>query len=111
MIVGMIQPNYMPWRGYFDFIDEVDLFIFYDDVPYGQGKKWIKPNIIKTRHWLKWMTVPLKHHDRNSLIRDVQIDYSRNWQSDHLNLLYESYHQSPFWENYINEFASLINER
>lgn len=111
MIVGIIQPYYMPWRGYFDLIDEVDLFIFYNDVPFGQGKKRINRNIIKTRGGSRWITVPLKHRDRDSLIRDVQIDYSRDWQHDHLNLLYENYHESPFWDSYIDGFSNLINER
>jgi hypothetical protein len=111
MIVGMIQSNFIPWRGYFDFIDDVDLFIFYDDVPYGQGKKWRNRNIVKTRGGLQWMTVPLKRHHRDLPIREVTIDYSRKWQCDHLNLLYENYHRAPFWEIYIDEFAGLINQR
>jgi len=32
--VGIIQPNYLPWRGYFGFIAEVDFFVFLDDVQY-----------------------------------------------------------------------------
>lgn len=107
----MIQSNYIPWRGYFDFIDDVDLFIFYDDVQYGRGKKWINRNAIKTRTASRWMTVPLQHHPSDALIREVRIDYSRNWQRDHLNLLYENYRRAPFWENYIGEFARLINQR
>ena len=34
MKVGVIQSSYIPWRGYFDFIDSVDLFVLYDDVQY-----------------------------------------------------------------------------
>ena len=111
MIVGMIQSAYIPWRGYFDFMDDVDAFLFYDDVPYGQGKKWINRNIIKTRSGSQWITVPLRHHRRDSLIREVEIDYAQNWQRDHLNLLYENYHRAPFWTTYIDEFAGLINLR
>jgi hypothetical protein len=111
MIVGMIQSNYIPWRGTFDIIDDVDLFIFYDDVRYGRGRKWINRNIIKTRGGSQWITVPLKRRHENSLIRDVEIDYSQNWQRDHLNLLYENYHRAPFWKVYIDEFSDLINQR
>ena len=29
--VAILQSNYIPWKGYFDIIHDVDLFIFYDD--------------------------------------------------------------------------------
>ena len=32
--VAILQTNYIPWKGYFDIIHDVDLFIFYDDVQY-----------------------------------------------------------------------------
>jgi len=110
MKVGMIQSNYIPWRGYFDFIDDVDLFIFYDDVPYGMGKKWRNRNLIKTRYGPRWLTVPLKHGKDNKLISEVAIDYSKNWQAEHINRLYENYHNAPFWNLYIDDFSTLINK-
>lgn len=32
--VAVLQSNYLPWKGYFDIINDVDTFIFYDDVQY-----------------------------------------------------------------------------
>ena len=32
MICAISQPTFFPWLGYFDLIDQVDNFIFYDDV-------------------------------------------------------------------------------
>ena len=34
MRVGIVQSNSAPWRGYFDFIEDVDAFIVFDDVHY-----------------------------------------------------------------------------
>ena len=34
MMVAIDQPNYLPWKGYFDLIHDVDLFVFYNDVQY-----------------------------------------------------------------------------
>ena len=34
MKVAVLQSNYIPWKGYFDIIHDVDLFIFYDDVQF-----------------------------------------------------------------------------
>jgi len=32
--VAIIQPNYIPWKGYFDIIAAVDEFILYDDMQF-----------------------------------------------------------------------------
>lgn len=86
MRVGVIQSNYLPWRGYFDFIDEVDVFIVYDDVQFSKGG-WRNRNQIKTPQGLRWMTVPVRHRRLAQLVCETDVDYSRNWQRDHLNLV------------------------
>lgn len=30
MKVVILQSNYVPWKGYFDLIQEADIFVFYD---------------------------------------------------------------------------------
>lgn len=110
MRAGMIQPNYIPWRGYFDFIDDVDVFVFYDDVPYGQGKKWRNRNVIKTPAGLKWLTVPLCHGQANTPICDVLISDSRRWQDVHMNQLQVNYRKAPYWHEYADDFYTIINK-
>ena len=34
MRVAIIQSNYIPWKGYFDIIRDVDTFVFLDDVQF-----------------------------------------------------------------------------
>ena len=34
MKVGVWQSNYIPWKGYFDYINSVDVFCLYDEVQY-----------------------------------------------------------------------------
>jgi len=111
MKVGMIQSNYIPWRGYFDLIDDVDLFIIYDDVEFGQGRKWRNRNRIKTRNGPMWITVPLVHGRRYKPISDVEIDWGRDWPTRHLNLLAENYRDSPYFSEYIGEFAEILGSR
>ncbi|MDE5878487.1 MAG: WbqC family protein, partial [Desulfovibrio sp.] len=63
MRVGIIQSNYIPWRGYFDFIHSVDLFIFHDTIQYTK-QDWRNRNRIKTNSGDKWLTIPV--HYKNS---------------------------------------------
>ena len=45
--VAIVQPNYIPWKGYFDLINSVDEFILYDDCQYTR-QDWRNRNRIKT---------------------------------------------------------------
>ncbi len=96
MRIGVIQSNYVPWRGYFDFIREVDLFVFYDDQQFSKGS-WRNRNKIKTPAGLKWLSVPVKHERLSQLICDTRIEYSTDWQMNHLNQFTESYRKTPFF--------------
>ena len=46
MKVAVDQPDYLPWKGYFDLIHDVDLFVFYNDVQY-TSRDWRSRNKIK----------------------------------------------------------------
>lgn len=101
MKVGIIQSSYIPWRGYFDFIDSVDMFIIYDDVQYSKGG-WRNRNKIKTRTGLKWLTVPVKVSLGLS-VDQVQIDKpNKPWQNTHRQLIKNSLEPAPFFEDAIN---------
>ena len=43
----ILQPSYIPWRGYFHQIEKADLFVFYDDVQY-DDRGWRNRNRVKT---------------------------------------------------------------
>lgn len=80
MVVGVIQSNYIPWRGYFDFIASCDLFVFYDDVQYTK-QDWRNRNRIRTETGTEWITVPVKH-DRVDMRID-EIETVGEWRPDH----------------------------
>ena len=94
MQVGVIQSNYLPWRGYFDFIDDVDLFVVHDDLQYTKGD-WRNRNRIKTPQGLRWLTVPVRYQHTAQLICDTEIDHGRNWQREHRNLITSSLAKAP----------------
>lgn len=96
MRVGVIQSNYIPWRGYFDFIQSVDLFILHDDVQYTKGD-WRNRNKIKIKTWpagATWLTVPVHYKKTDQLICNTEIDYSTDWQRDHVNRFTAAYSEA-----------------
>jgi hypothetical protein len=108
--VGIIQSDYIPWRGYYDFIDDVDLFVCYDDVQYTR-RDWRSRNRIKTPDGLQWLIVPVRHYKRTQLICETPIDYTQPWQRKHINALKANYRSAPFYHLNADEFFSIISRR
>ena len=101
MRAGVIQSCYLPWRGYFDFIASVDVFVFYDDVQYTR-KSWRNRNRVKTTHGLSWLTVPVVVHGRPA-IDEVQIaETDKSWREQHHALLTESLSRTPYFRDVLD---------
>ena len=99
--MAVIQSNYIPWKGYFDIINDADLFVFYDDVQFTKND-WRNRNIIKTPLGNKWLSVPVgkKIH---RLICDVRIDDSE-WGKKHWHTICQFYSRAPYFKDYAQFF-------
>ena len=99
--VAVLQSNYIPWKGYFDIINDVDLFVFYDDLQYTKND-WRNRNKIKTDKGLEWITIPAGNNlDR--LICEVEIGDKR-WQRKHWQQISQHYGKCDFFAHYRNLF-------
>src|SRR5947199_4150100 len=61
--VGVLQPGYLPWLGFFDQMRRCTTFVLYDDVPYDKGG-WRNRNRIKCPSGSQWLTVPVRTRHR-----------------------------------------------
>src|SRR3972149_1176051 len=87
--VGVVQSNYIPWKGYFDMIAAVDEFILLDDVQYTR-RDWRNRNQIKTPSGLQWLTVPVEVKGKYSQkIRDTEI-HGTEWAASHWKSLWQN---------------------
>lgn len=98
--VAIIQSNYLPWRGYFDIIANVDEFILLDIVEYTHGD-WRNRNRIKTANGPAWLTVPINHHTK-AAIQDVVVS-NQIWRKKHWNSFEASYRKAPYF-NWVAEW-------
>ena len=94
--IAVLQPSYLPWIGYFEQIDRVDHFIFYDDVQYTKND-WRNRNRIKHAGGIMWLSVPVRDPFAKA-INEVEIDNTQPWRRKHLNALSSNYRQCPFFE-------------
>ena len=112
MNVVILQPSYIPWRGYFDQICRADLFIFYDDIQYDKHG-WRNRNQIKTAQGRQWLTIPV--HSRGVTdgipVRSVKIDWSKPWAKNHLKTLTMAYSKTPYFRKYLPLIESFYIRR
>ena len=67
-----MQPYFLPYIGYFQLINAVDLFVIYDDVQFTK-RGWINRNQISTHSGLFNFTIPCQSASEKTLIRDKKI--------------------------------------
>jgi hypothetical protein len=97
----VLQPSYIPWRGYFHQIRLADIFVFYDDVQYDKHG-WRNRNRIKTPNGTQWLTVPVRH--KGNVSEHIPIDEIRIsddvWRRKHLLALQQAYRRAPHFADY-----------
>lgn len=82
MKVGIMQPYFVPYIGYFSLIKHSDLFILFDPVQFIRHG-WIERNrVLKQNDGWLYIQVPLiKNNSRETLIKDCLIDNTKDWKS------------------------------
>lgn len=98
----ILQPSYIPWRGYFQQVAVADLFVFFDDVQYDR-RGWRNRNRIKTANGSIWLTVPVlnKGSRRDSTpINEIAINWDEPWPKKHWRTIELAYSKAPFFEEY-----------
>lgn len=98
----ILQPSYIPWRGYFHQIQKADVFVFYDDVQYDR-RGWRNRNQIKTAAGVQWLTIPVYSQGaqiEHTPINQAPICWDRPWNEKHWRALELAYRKAPYFAQY-----------
>jgi len=71
--LGIMQPYFLPYIGYWQLMNAVDQYVVYDDVNYIKGG-WIGRNRILVNGAPKYFNLPLLGASPNKLIREVVVN-------------------------------------
>jgi len=121
MRLGIMQPYFLPYIGYFQLLNIVDEFVVYDNIEFTK-KGWINRNRILVNGTDSYITLPLK---KDSDYLPIQKRYlADTWLSERkkiLNRIFESYKKAPHFDsvypiieqcllnNDINLFGFILN--
>lgn len=113
LTVGIMQPNYLPWRGFFDLVASVDVLVLLDDVQYTK-QDWRNRNRIKTPRGPQWLTVPVEKGATSGRIMDARLvsdcDWKgRSWAARHLGAITQNYSSAPHFAEIYPVFADALS--
>lgn len=97
MKIGIMQPYFLPYIGYFQLMNKVDEFVVYDNIEYTK-KGWINRNRILMNGRDAYVSLPLKKASDYSQIRDRVL--AESWPSERISLLNKissAYQKAPHY--------------
>ncbi len=97
MKAAVLQSNYIPWKGYFDIIHDVELFVFYDDVQFTKND-WRNRNLIVTAQGPRWLSIPVGQ-SLSRLVCEVRLA-DPSFQRKHFETLRANYARAPYFAQY-----------
>ena len=82
MKIGIMQPYFLPYIGYWQLLNVVDKYVIYDDVNYIKGG-WINRNRILINKEAKYFNVKLNGASANKLINEVEVSLDKIYQKNY----------------------------
>ncbi len=106
--VAITQSNYIPWKGFFDSIALVDVFVLYDDMQYTK-RDWRNRNMIKSAVGAQWLSIPVEVKGKYfQKIRETKISDS-TWAKAHWQTIKHTYGKLPGFQLYGPVFEQLYH--
>lgn len=97
MKVGIMQPYFLPYIGYWQLIAAVDKYVIYDDVNYIKGG-WVNRNKILLNGEVKYFNVQLIGASVNKKINEIFVNNNYYIVKKALRIIEAAYRKAPYYE-------------
>ncbi len=105
--IVIMQPTYLPWLGYFNLIQEADVFVFYDHVQFSK-QSWQQRNKIRDKNGEILLTIPVKHTaTKEDSINNVKIDFTRKPLQNHYKSIELNYANAAYAQELLPELKEI----
>lgn len=108
--IAVMQPYVFPYIGYFQLINAVDIFVFYDDVNFiKQG--WINRNQIYGANNSVMFTIPLIKASSFKQINETEINNNlyKKWKKKFYKSLEQTYSKAPYFSSVAAIVEKVLN--
>ena len=103
-----MQPYFFPYIGYFQLVNVVDKFVFYDDVNYIKSG-WINRNRLYLSGAIRYITVPLIAASSFEKINQTKVQSGDDWSAQMLSVIHQSYAKAPHYRAVANLVGEVLN--
>jgi hypothetical protein len=108
MTIAIMQPYVFPYLGYYQLVNAVDRFVFFDDVNF-INKGWINRNQILQQSEPFRFTIPLIKASQNRLINEIEIADYEKWKMQFLKLIEFNYKKAPYFSDIYPWLSQFLN--
>lgn len=106
--VAIMQPYFFPYIGYFQLVNAVDTFVFYDDVQFIKNG-WINRNKILINGAEHFVTVPCRDVSSFKLINEIKHDLNDKATNKLLKKIRLSYQKAPWFGSVFPIIEKVVN--
>ena len=99
MKLGIMQPYFFPYIGYFQLIRAVDHYIFFDTTQYEKGRWMNRNRIININEGSAFITVPIEKAPLDTRLKDIRIDNSKEWRKQIIAKLDVYRKRAPYFDD------------
>ncbi len=98
MKLGIMQPYFFPYLGYWQLMNIVDKYVIYDDVNYIKGG-WINRNRILNNGEAVYFNLPILGASPNKLINEIEVNQNNALTNKNLRMLQNCYCKAPYFDS------------
>lgn len=109
MKIAIMQPYFCPYLGYFQLVNAVDKFVFYDNVAYIKGG-WINRNKITSNGKEFLFTIPLVAASSYKLIKDTEVNWHVKDVDKLMKNIASSYKKAPYYGAVMQVLEQIISD-
>ncbi len=110
MKLGIMQPYFFPYLGYWQLINAVDKFVLLDDVNFIM-RGYINRNSILVNGKAHLFTIPLEKPSQNKLINETKLRFNEKEKENFLKTLTLAYKKAPFYNAVFPIMQDIINNK
>ena len=108
-MLGISQPTFLPWIGFFAFLNQLDKFIFLDNVQFDK-RSWQQRNYIKLNNQKTLLTLPVETKGKfKQNISDVKILNLLELEKIKKKIFY-AYKKSKYFDYYYSQICKIFDK-
>lgn len=107
MKLGIMQPYFMPYIGYWQLMNAVDKYVIYDDVNFIKGG-WINRNRILVNGQPKYFNLPMTGISSYKKINEVCVNNDTRLIEKNLRIIEGAYKKAPFYDTVLPIIRDIV---